>query len=85
MLIYKVIGSKSGFSELEKEVSNRLNRGWKPVGSISFNQGFCYQAMVGKVENNNKNQEGKKRVQDLKDETKQLGAVDAMRKVDELT
>ncbi|PCJ90824.1 MAG: hypothetical protein COA46_09880 [Porticoccaceae bacterium] len=84
MLIYKVIGSKSGFSELEKEVSNRLNRGWKPVGSISFNQGFCYQAMVGKVENNN-NQKDKKRVQDPKHKFKKLGAVDAMRKVDELT
>jgi hypothetical protein len=82
MLIYKVIGSKNGFSELEKEVSLLLNRGLKPVGSISFNQGFCYQAMIGQIRNNKKQDIEK---QTVAEKPVALGAVDAMKKVDELT
>ncbi len=48
MFIYKVISSNSGLEELEKKVSESINKGWKLQGGIAFNHGFCYQAMVGK-------------------------------------
>jgi hypothetical protein len=83
MLIYKVVPSKTGIKELEKEVSILLNKGWKPVGSISFNQGYCYQAMVGKIEKKQEKQKDKKECQIL--EPKELGTIDAMKKIDELT
>jgi len=48
MLVYKVVTAKKGFVELEKEVSLLLNKGWRPVGGVAFNNGYPYQAMVGK-------------------------------------
>lgn len=81
MLIYKVVASSNGFKELEKEVSLLLNKGWKPVGGVAFNQGHAYQAMVGNI---GEKIERKSKV--LPENTIQpLGAVDAMRKIDELT
>ena len=85
MLIYKIITSKSGFKELEDEISLLINKGWKPIGGIAFNQGFPYQAMVGKTKNTIKNQKDKKSAQDLKHKREQIGAVDGMKKIDELT
>ena len=79
MLTYKVISSNTGFKELEQKVTKLLNRGWKPVGSISFNQGYCYQAMVGKLVKNSTNQS----TRDCSKESH--GAIDAMKKIDELT
>ena len=78
MLKYKVVTSSNGFRDLEKAVSLLLNKGWKPVGGVAFNNGFAYQAMVGKVEEKIEKQPGK-------EESKILGAIDAMRKIDEMT
>ncbi|MDO3383837.1 DUF1737 domain-containing protein [Gilvimarinus algae] len=47
---YRVITGEKGFKELEQKVSDLLNRGWKPIGGIAFNQGFGYQAMAKLVE-----------------------------------
>lgn len=82
MIIYKVVTSKSGFKELEDEISLLINDGWKPIGGIAFNLGFPYQAMVGKTENNNKSQKDKKTLPRSKQPN---GVVDAMKKIDELT
>lgn len=83
MLVYKVVTSASGLKELELKVTKMLNRGWKPAGSISFNQGYCYQAMVGEVCNENKNRE----VADIASNNQKppISAVDSMKKLDELT
>lgn len=79
MLIYKVVGSKTGFKELEKEVTRLLNKGWKPIGSISFNQGYCYQAMVGKTTKGTMSHP-------TEDDSKETcGAIDAMKRIDQLT
>ena len=43
---YKIVASSNGFPELEKKVSAMLNHGWKPVGGLSFNAGYPYQAMA---------------------------------------
>ena len=83
MLIYKVVSSKTGFKELEKDVSILLNQGWKPVGSIAFNQGYCYQAMIGKVESGASKSKSDSGQQAFR--PKELGVVDAMKQIDELT
>lgn len=43
---YKVATSTTGIAELEKTVTELLNQGWKPLGGISFNHGYPYQALA---------------------------------------
>lgn len=81
MLVYKVVSATKGFKELEKEVSLLLNKGWKPVGGVAFNNGYAYQAMVGKPVTDNKKVEQP----DPDTTTLPRGAVDAMKKIDSLT
>lgn len=81
MLVYKVISATKGFKELEKEVSLLLNKGWKPVGGVAFNNGYAYQAMVGKPVKDS--QKAEKSEPDTT--TLPRGAVDAMKKIDSLT
>jgi hypothetical protein len=81
MFVYKVVTAKKGFVELEKEVSSLLNKGWKPVGGVAFNNGYAYQAMVGKTaKDSQKTEEPTSEVTSLP-----RGAIDAMKKIDSLT
>ncbi|WP_096085899.1 DUF1737 domain-containing protein [Agaribacterium haliotis] len=44
--LYKVVGGKPSLPEFEAEVAKYLNDGWKPVGGVSFNANFAYQALA---------------------------------------
>lgn len=47
---YKVVTSTTGFPDLEAEITRLLNKGWKPLGGIAFNQGYPYQALARVVQ-----------------------------------
>lgn len=79
---YKIVNGKSGFPELEENVSKMLNQGWKPVGGIAFNAGFPYQAMA-KVITAKHESENKIKTQDTL--RNPVGANTAMRAIDNLT
>ncbi len=51
---YKIITSTSGFKELEDNVNEALNNGWKPIGGIAFNSGYSYQAVAKIIEDQEK-------------------------------
>ena len=81
MYIYKVISSDSGLEELEKKVSESINKGWKPQGGIAFSHGYSYQAMIGK-----KKIPKKKEISEtIEEESKSNTANQAMKRLDELT
>lgn len=71
---YKVATSTTGIAELEKTVSALLNQGWKPLGGISFNQGYPYQALARVI-----------KATSPQEERKPTTANEAMRRVSELT
>ena len=80
---YKVVSGPEGLPQLEARVNELLNKGWKPIGGISFNAGYPYQAVarVVTVSSTTEHQLSK-----TKPKTSKLkGAQDAMRLVDELT
>lgn len=85
MLIYKVLHGEKGLKDLEHKVSAHLNQGWKPVGGLAFNQGHCYQAMVGKSAKPLSAAESEQVVSGAEIKPKPVGAAEAMRNVDELT
>jgi hypothetical protein len=80
---YKVASGATGFKELEETVSKMLNEGWKPVGGIGFNAGFPYQAMARVVTVSATTNVISSNSKD--DDSKPVGAQEAMRRVDELT
>jgi len=47
---YKVVIGKGGFKDLEKQVSDLMNKGWKPLGGIAFNATFPHQSMARVIE-----------------------------------
>lgn len=81
---YRIIRSTNGFDDLEAQVSKLLNCGWKTVGGVSFNQGFCYQAMVGKVSRKTESQTHGSPSRESAGGN-DLGANDAMKRIDDLT
>ena len=81
MYVYKVISSNSGLEELEKKVSESINKGWKPQGGIAFSHGFCYQAVIGKK----KEPTTEKNTVKAERKDKTNTANQAMKRLDELT
>ena len=81
MYIYKVISSDSGLEELEKKVSESINKGWKPQGGIAFSHGYSYQAMIGKRKIAKENEISKV----IEKEPTSNTANQAMKRLDELT
>lgn len=78
MIKYKVVAGINGLQELEKKVEQMIKEGWKPLGGIAFNQGFCYQAMAGKIKEEKIDDKNQK-------VTKNLTANQGMKRLDELT
>ncbi|EAT13092.1 DUF1737 domain-containing protein [Bermanella marisrubri] len=81
---YKVVSGPEGLPQLEKRVTEYLNKGWKPVGGVGFNAGFPYQAMARIVSLPVKTRNNSESAADSTAEHP-LGAMDAMKKLDELT
>mgnify|MGYP001095718344 CR=1 FL=1 len=71
MIIYRVITSEHGIKALEEKISQLINKGWKLSGGIAFNQGYPYQVVIGKKED--------------EQTSTPLGANEAMKKLDDLT
>lgn len=79
MIVYKLITAESGIKELEDKITTLINDGWKLAGGISFNHGYPYQAVIGKetpIEKPPGPAEDKA--------PKELGANEAMKKLDDL-
>ena len=81
MYVYKVISSDTGLEELEKKVSESINKGWKPQGGIAFSHGYSYQAMIGKKKTAKEKEISEKTGKESKSNT----ANEAMKRLDELT
>ena len=81
MFIYKVVSSNTGLEELEKKVTESMNKGWKPQGGIAFSHGFCYQAMIGKKSESPASNKKEKKLSNNETNT----ANQAMKRLDELT
>ena len=79
MMIYRIVTAEHGIRDLEVKISELLNKGWRPAGGITFNQGFCYQAMIGKVSKKPENAD----VQSI-EQGQQLGANEAMKRLDDI-
>lgn len=81
MKIYRIITSEKGIKDLEEKVSNLINKGWKLAGSMSFNHGYPYQPLI------TEQSEGLKAINKKQDvqQSKQLGANEAMKQLDDLT
>ena len=75
-LKYELVIGKSGFEAFCKEVSERLNQGWKPIGGVAFNAGFAYQSIAKLIDIEEEKPEPK---------AKKLGASEAMRQLDQMT
>ena len=80
---YKVVSGPEGLPQLEKRVNDLLNKGWKPIGGVSFNSGYPYQAVARIVTVNSDTT--KYQVKTVTSGTEMKGAQDAMKMVDEIT
>lgn len=78
MKVYRIITAEQGIKELEIKITSLINQGWRPVGGVSFNQSYTYQAMIGEVL---KSEESRERTE----KKSNLGAIGAMKRVDDLT
>ena len=80
MKVYRIITAQQGIKQLETKITSLINHGWEPVGGIGFNQSYPYQAMIGEIQKSEENRD--KRQNSTK---RNLGAIEAMKRVDELT
>lgn len=81
MKVYRIITAEEGIKQLETKITALINHGWEAVGGVGFNQSYPYQAMIGEIlkseENRDENENSTKKTN--------LGAIDGMKKVDDLT
>lgn len=77
MIKYKVVAGTNGLQELEEKVEKMIKEGWKPIGGIAFNQGYCYQAMAGKIK--------EEKTKENQSVGKSLTANQAMKRLNEIT
>jgi hypothetical protein len=69
---YKVVIGENGFKDFEEKVETLLNEGWKTIGGIAFNSGHPHQGLA-KIE------------EPTEEKPKLLGAIEAMKRLDDLT
>ena len=81
MKVYRIITAQQGIKQLETKITALINHGWEPVGGIGFNQSYPYQAMIGEIL---KSEENRKDETQNSTEKKNLGAIDAMKRIDDL-
>lgn len=77
---YKIIVGSNGFNDFENQVSNMMNKGWKPVGGIAFNSGFANQAMARIVDLDISQKPTEKTTK--KDQAKPMDTAEAMRMIE---
>lgn len=79
MKIYRIVTGKN-LKELEIKVSQLLNKGWETAGSISFNQNFPYQAMIGEAEAPQK----RPNEPEIRSKQEPISAIESMKRIDKL-